>query len=266
MKREHPDILCACGCGTSISFYGKNGKPRRFLQGHQTNNTVLPRDEKYWSLRLRKLHTRAKLCACGCGGRVLVSLLWLKENGAQGRTIWLPKYKAGHDPLVQCACGCGAMVSSVDSRNQPRSCVPQHAARLATRVPVDWEARVQTWESIAPFCKCGCGSLIQRTAAQLQNYHAVPEFLVGHGSRRSVCVPELSREERSVILGTRYPRLEFTHCIAQKAYAIHKMEVLARLSWFSEEAFTSGYKSDAKGIVHLFIENRRNGHLLQGSF
>lgn len=37
---ENPIIKCACGCGKTFKKFAKDGKPRKFLQGHKTKMTV----------------------------------------------------------------------------------------------------------------------------------------------------------------------------------------------------------------------------------
>jgi len=190
---------------------------------------------------------------------VLVSMEWLRAR-EQSRCVWLPHYKEGHMPLLECACGCGELVPSLDSRNQPRHCVPEHGGRLATPHGdlKDWESLALAWNQEAPECACGCGHKLNRTAEQLREGLPDSRFLQGHNRRRAR-VRELTTVERSVILGgllgdlciTRpslTPRLSFTHGIDQLEYAQHKMKVLGRLSWWSVVACTSGYVPDKLGV------------------
>ena len=251
-------IECACGCGTTLSRLGRNGKPRRFMRGHQTLGKKFPKDDKYWGRRLGKLHTRAKACTCGCGSKVLVSMSWLREREGQ-RCVWIPRYKEGHMPYVFCVCGCGSKVPLLDSRNQQRCCVPSHAHKLSgPRKGRDWAKAAEEWNREAPSCACGCGIQLGRTAKQLRTSSYKAEFVQGHNRRRT-SVPALTALEESVILGSllgdlcitrpkETPRLCFTHGIDQEAYARHKMDVLHRLSWWSSVCPTSGYAPEKLGV------------------
>jgi hypothetical protein len=251
------EIECACGCGNWMSCLGANGKPRRYLRGHQNRGRKCLRDEKYWETRVQRLQSKGKICACGCGERVLVSLEWLKEAASVVKTVYLPVYKDGHMPLIFCACGCGDEIPALDKKNQPRSFVPGHAGYLQRgKSKVDWKSRVTEWNRTALQCACGCGERLQRTQKQLRTQQYRPLFISGHGGRRGKCVTELTDIEKAVIYGsllgdlsiTRpssgYPRLAFTHGISQRDYALHKMQKLERLHWRSREAQTSGYSEN----------------------
>lgn len=250
-------IQCECGCGSEITPLGLNGRPRRFLKGHQTKGRRVKRDDLYWESRLTRLQKRAEICACGCGEMVSLTLDWLKGYG--GSCVWIPKYKMGHIPLIPCGCGCAKRIPAFNRRNQPRTHLPEHAGRARKLFPqVDWAARLQVWSQTAPKCACGCGEYLSRTVQQLQNYKPETQFLLGHHRRRG-CLTEITAEERSVILGSllgdfsisrpkETPRLAFTHGINQKEYALYKMEKLERFAWFWEETVTSGYKEGGMGV------------------
>jgi len=252
MKSEYID--CACGCGERITRRGKNGKPRRFVRGHQTKGTSWKNSEQYWDRRLQILHGRAKGCACGCGERVLVSLEWLQQRSDQ-KYVRIPLYKEGHTPLVECACGCGTLMESYSERNRPRQFFGYHGHVLSSGPPrVDWEERVAEYNRNAPLCACGCGRQLTRTVRQLQQYQPDVGFLSGHNQRRS-CVTQITPSELVVIYGcllgdmsitrphnTATPRLQMNHCIAQKVYVQHKIKALQRLSWRAEQYTSMGYK------------------------
>ena len=81
-------VDCACGCGTRIPRKGKNGKPRKYLRGHQTRGRKMVdrSSEAYWENRVRRMNTSAPLCRCGCGDPVTVTVSWLRrasENGTR---------------------------------------------------------------------------------------------------------------------------------------------------------------------------------------
>ena len=212
----------------------------------------------YWETRLERLLRRERLCACGCGEPIQVTLDWLRDRKGQ-RNVWLPKYVAGHVPLIACVCGCGELIEAVGDRGRPRKVLNvQHAARL-TPPPsrVDWQQRAAAWNAEAPECACGCGTRRPRTPEQMENRLPDARYLQGHSHRRA-CVQDFTDEERSIILGTLLgdfsigvphstPRLAFTHGLSQRDYATHKMKKLARLSWWSDVAQTSGY-TDNLGI------------------
>jgi hypothetical protein len=253
-------LTCACGCGTEISPLGLNGKPRRFLQGHQTKNRSTKGTPEYWVLRLRKLNTRAGVCLCGCGEKITVSLEWVQARASKS-CVYLPRYLDGHMPKVSCGCGCGTLVPAFDDKYQPRSYVPEHAGKAAAGIlKVDWEGRVRDWNAVAPLCACGCGQRLTRNLSQLRSQYKDVKFIVGHNERRA-CVTELSGVEWSIILGSLLgdlsitrsypgstPRLQFTHSMAQVEYARHKTEVLSRLGWdFVSGVPTSGYKKGGLG-------------------
>jgi len=150
MVEGSPEMVeCACGCGTLITRKGKNGKPRKYLRGHQTRGRkkVDRSSEAYWENRVRRMNTSAPLCRCGCGDPVAVTVSWLRQASENGtRPVWRPKYVEGHMPQVPCGCGCGTLVDILDVRGQPRSCVPSHAGRLSTPPEkVDWESRTSEW-------------------------------------------------------------------------------------------------------------------------
>jgi len=236
-------VECACGCGTRITRKGKNGKPRKYLRGHQTRGRKMVdrSSEAYWENRVRRMNTSAPLCRCGCGNPVTITVSWLKQASENGtRPVWRPKYVEGHMPQVPCGCGCGTLVDILDVRGQPRSCVPSHAGRLSTPPEkVDWESRTSEWNQNAPDCACGCGKPLVRTVGQMRAYIPDPDYLPGHNQRKA-CVLYMTPEEESFIYGsllgdgcltrsaTGTPRFVFTHGASQKAYAEHKIEVLSR--------------------------------------
>ena len=214
--------------------------------------------EIYWETRLDRLLQRGRLCACGCGEPIQVTLEWLRAREGQ-RNTWLPKYLPGHVPLITCACGCGELIEAGGDRGRPRKVLnAQHAGRLvAPPDRVDWQKRATDWNAMAPECACGCGARLYRTPAQMEQRIPDARFLQGHSHRRS-SLRSLDPRERSIVLGTllgdfaisvphKTPRLEFTHGISQKAYALHKIEMLKRLGWWWQEAQTSGY-SENRGI------------------
>lgn len=254
-------ILCACGCGASITPRGVNGKPRRYLKGHQCKGRVLSKDETYWELRLQKLQSKAHCCLCGCGEKVIVDMKWLLDR-ASASCVWLPKYKPDHMPMVFCGCGCGTLVPKVNERNQSRGYVPEHSGRASIGIPrrsTNWESLAASWTESAPVCACGCGIRLRRTAEQMRTSHMRKfSFLPGHNTRRG-CITSITVEEQSVVLGSLLgdmsiskpklnPRLAFTHGPAQIRYAHHKMQVLERFSWWSQEGNTSGFKVNSIGI------------------
>lgn len=251
-------IPCACGCGTLITRLGKNKKPRRFLRGHQVLGRHYPRDEKYWELRLRKLHTRAPFCACGCGQRVLVTREWLERQSCRGNRknccVWIPHYIDGHMPQIPCACGCGQLIPLLDSRNQKRRYVPDHSGSAAKHLPTDWEAKALVWNAAGHLCGCGCGAVLERNAREMQ-MGRVPHFVRGHGYKSKVRLFELTPQELSIIYGgllgdmsigrphpRSRPRLTMNHCLAQKEYVEDKIRLLQRLHWRTEERVSGGYK------------------------
>ncbi len=214
--------------------------------------------EAYWDKRLRRINSRQRLCSCGCGQMMVVTMDWVKNVGV-GKWEWLPKYLRGHMPLMECLCGCGTLIEAFDKRGRKRKADDQsHAARMAPKGPrlhrrVDYKARADDWNLKAAECSCGCGILLHRTEAQMRNSSPSPTFLPGHNCRRSR-IQELSPLEESIILGSlvgdmcitkpkETPRLSFTHGIDQLNYARHKMGILERLSWWSRIGQTSGYSS-----------------------
>jgi len=156
-------------------------------------------------------------------------------------------------PLTYCACGCGTLIPSMDSRNHKRSFVPGHAGFLKKGIDVvNWKKRKDEWGKAAPFCACGCGVQLKRTEKQLRSHIPDAKYLSGHGTRRG-CVLKLTQQEESIVYGCllgdfsitipkKTARLGFTHCIAQKLYALHKIEILKRLSWWWCEFESGGYK------------------------
>lgn len=234
--------------------------PRRVRDtvGAVARNLPPKGSEAYWEARLERLLRRERLCGCGCGEPIQVTLEWLRARGDQ-RNVWLPRFLPGHVPLISCACGCGELIEAVGDRGRPRKVVNQrHAARLATPPErVDWQKRAAEWNARAPECACGCGVRLHRTPAQMEARMPDARFLQGHGHRRA-SLQSLSSRERSIVLGLllgdvsisiphKTPRLAFTHGLVQKRYALHKMEVLERLGWWWQEAQTSGY-TDNRGI------------------
>lgn len=247
-------ISCGCGCGGQLHRLGPNGKPRKYLKGHQNSGRKHARDDQYWENRLQRINSRAGGCACGCGEQLQYTLEWLKEQTQEGtRPVWLPKYQQGHMPLTPCGCGCGTLVDAFNDRNQPRSYVPSHAGSASSGPPkVDWESRASSWNAKAICCACGCGQPLTRTAGQLANRTPDPLYLPGHNHRKAV-VLSFTPEESSFIYGsllgdlsiTRpssgYPRLAFTHGEPQREYAKHKADLLARFACTYREAPNGGY-------------------------
>lgn len=237
-------IQCGCGCGTWISKKGKNGKPRKYLKGHQTKGRKVLRDDAYLLKRLTKLND-GRFCECGCSKPLLLTFDWLKSKGA-ARNLYPPKFLEGHMPRTFCECGCGEEIDAFSARGLPRSYVPAHAGKAARGVlKVDWTQRLQTWQANAPLCACGCGQVLTRTEAQLKFYLKDPKYSPGHHRRRA-CVQKLTQKERDIIFGSllgdmsisrpkETPRLQFTHSQKQRAYATHKAEELGRLGWLLRE-------------------------------
>ena len=253
-------LTCACGCEIEISPLGLNGKPRRFIQGHQTKNRRTERTPAYWTQRVFRINARAGMCLCGCGEKVIVTLEWVKARASKS-CVHIPRYLDGHMPEVSCGCGCGTLVPAFDEKHQPRSYVPAHAGKAAAGIlKVDWEKRTRDWNTSAPLCGCGCGQRLVRSLTQLRAQYEDVKYLAGHNGRRA-CVTELSGVEWSVILGSLLgdlsitraypgstPRLQFTHGMDQVDYARHKTEVLSRLGWdFVSGVATSGYKKGGLG-------------------
>lgn len=256
-------VPCACGCGTLITSRGKNGKPRRYIAGHQNKGRVIVRD---WSTRLRHLNTRGakRKCACGCGKPIIVDLPWLQAQKEQP-CVWLPKYIPEHTPMGPCACGCGDTIALVNARGIPVRYAPHHAGGLpGPKGPrCDWDSRLLETNANLGYCACGCGGVLSRTLDQVrQQSGRVPKFLPGHNNRKHPVVPVLTPLETSVILGcllgdysiirphlTANPRLEFSHGLPQKDYAQHKMGVLHRLGWWTREELSKGYKPGSTLVV-----------------
>lgn len=251
-------IECACGCGTKISPKGKNGKPRKYLKGHQTKNRkfVDKSDPVYWEKRLAKFLKQGRLCASGSGELLKVPPQWIERAiQKKGVSFYWPKFNEGSIPQVSCACGCGNLTDGFSQKGEPRICVPEHGGKLAdlsTRM-VDWEKRLKEVNEKAPLCACGCGEKIYRTLEQVQYYSKIPKYISGHSSRKA-CVNEMTSFERSVIYGTLLgdnsigvpttgsARISFTHGSTQKEYAYHKREVLKRFACTLKEGVSKGYK------------------------
>lgn len=251
-------IECACGCGTKITPKGKNGKPRKFLKGHQTRNRkfVDKSDPVYWEKRLAKFLKQGRLCASGSGETLKVSPQWIERAiQKKGVGFYWPKFNEGSIPQVPCACGCGTLVDGFSQKGEPRICVPEHGGKLADQsaMMVDWEKRLTEVNEEAPLCACGCGEKIYRTLEQVKSYTPFPKYLSGHSSRKA-CVNEMTSLERSFIYGTLLgdnsigvpttgnARISFTHGSTQKEYAYHKAEILKRFSCKVTEGVSVGYK------------------------
>jgi len=199
-------LTCACGCEIEISPLGLNGKPRRFIQGHQTKNRRTERTPAYWTQRVFRINARAGMCLCGCGEKVIVTLEWVKARASKS-CVHIPRYLDGHMPEVSCGCGCGTLVPAFDEKHQPRSYVPAHAGKAAAGIlKVDWEKRTRDWNTSAPLCGCGCGQRLVRSLTQLRAQYEDVKYLAGHNGRRA-CVTELSgvvRNSRFVVGGFVY--------------------------------------------------------------
>jgi hypothetical protein len=42
-------IACACGCGTLISPVGSQGKPKRYVSGHNPKRVAVPPEVRFWA-------------------------------------------------------------------------------------------------------------------------------------------------------------------------------------------------------------------------
>jgi len=149
-KRRDPGepnvaISCACGCGTMFPRYDEQGRPRRYVSGHNYNGK-----EQHGAMKHKERVERRLRDILRAGGSHTVSGLarilhetWgitaaavkrLRDAGEviaglRRGSFVAAQFAASVNPIIRCACGCGASFPRYDANHRPRRYVTGHNPR-----------------------------------------------------------------------------------------------------------------------------------------
>jgi len=131
-NEENPTIECACGCGARFERFDSEGRPRKYVSGH--NPPPRPAQESVLSLlehgplylgEIRE--TLPNIC-------VTQTLSVLNKKGLIRRIrprFWgLSEENIESNPTLECACGCGKTLKKFDKHWRPRRFLSGHNARI----------------------------------------------------------------------------------------------------------------------------------------
>jgi hypothetical protein len=104
---SNPLVRCACGCGTHFTRFDLDGRPRRFVSGHNRGILV------------------SQACECGCGEATTPGRRFVLGHAAR-------KHQSRDNSIIECACGCGETLYRYDSGWRERRFISGHNARLVS--------------------------------------------------------------------------------------------------------------------------------------
>lgn len=168
--------------------------------------------------------------------------------------------KRKNEDTIPCACGCGELIYKYGTDGRERRFVRGHQffGNQFGRKPYDLDAILAEAESLRPFCACGCSKKLVvpdflkqkgKGLGTIQSHWKRHPYLKGHGvwDKRTEnflgAAESLLPAQLGLVYGTllgdgsinypnqfsRFPRLVWTHGIAQRAWLSYKSEQLPQL-------------------------------------
>ncbi|WP_027269385.1 hypothetical protein [Leptolyngbya sp. PCC 6406] len=98
-RKNDDTIPCACGCGTLIYQWGTDGRPRRFVRGHQLKGNAYGQKTYDHQVILEQAESLRPPCNCGCGEKLdIPQFLQRKGKGLESiQSYWKRHpYRKGH--------------------------------------------------------------------------------------------------------------------------------------------------------------------------
>lgn len=130
-NENNESIECSCGCGKKLFKFDKNGRPRRYITGHNTPQINV--DSLLNIIGNRSVTVKEISEALGYSIPTINKLMLRlrkeqKITKFKGMRYCQTKYEDIYlsNPLVSCACGCGEHFNKFDKEGRARKFISGH--------------------------------------------------------------------------------------------------------------------------------------------